>query len=292
MTSTTIDIQVKTYIAAVAARLADLPADERDDLMTDLEQHLHEVAAEGEGTLTERLGSPESYAAELRASAGLSPSDHVRRRLWADLRERVRRLPFVNEALGFTPELRAGWWLLRAAIAGGAIAMIAAEDSGRDTKLIFGVVSTALLAVPSILLGRSARHSTAARWLSILGNVPMVILGLALLSNVHVGDAQPAYYEEVYANEFLHHEDMTPITNICAYSSSLRPLKRVLLFDQEGRPIDNVLNEFDESGVRDPGFANLFPLKRQTIDPETGTMRSFRCPTIADGADEKTPTDD
>src|SRR5687767_7085569 len=85
MTSTTVDLQVKTYIAAVAARLADLPQEERDDLMADLEQHLHEVAAEGDGTLTERLGTPESYAAELRTSAGLSPDGGKEpRRFWAD----------------------------------------------------------------------------------------------------------------------------------------------------------------------------------------------------------------
>src|SRR5688572_27881942 len=211
MTSTTIDMQVKTYIAAVAARLADLPQDERDDLMADLEQHLHEVAAEGEGTLTERLGSAESYAAELRASAGLSPDGGKEpRRFWADAQARIRRIPWLKEVLEFLPELRSGWWLARAGIVAAAMALSVAGEAGRDTKVIFGVGAMALLVGPSIMLGRAARHSRAARWVSVLGNVPVVILGVALLSTVHIGDP-PVYYEQYAQADYLHHEDMTPI---------------------------------------------------------------------------------
>src|SRR5260370_7513852 len=59
---------VATYAAIVRAQLADLPATERDALLEDLEQHLAEVAAEGEGSLVDRLGPPEAYAVELRAA--------------------------------------------------------------------------------------------------------------------------------------------------------------------------------------------------------------------------------
>ena len=59
---------VATYAATVRAQLADLPAMERDVLLEDLEQHLAEVAAEGEGSLVDRLGPPEDYAVELRAA--------------------------------------------------------------------------------------------------------------------------------------------------------------------------------------------------------------------------------
>ena len=75
MTATTASIEVREYLAAVSRELADLPADERDDLLEDLDSHLHEVIAEGEGSLEQRLGPPAQYAAELRASAGLSSSD-------------------------------------------------------------------------------------------------------------------------------------------------------------------------------------------------------------------------
>ena len=40
---------VTAYAATVRAQLADLPPMEREVLLEDLEQHLAEVAAEGEG---------------------------------------------------------------------------------------------------------------------------------------------------------------------------------------------------------------------------------------------------
>ena len=54
--------------------LGDLPRKQRDELLEDLQQHLAEVGAEGEGSLTDQLGPPEAYAAELRSAARLRPS--------------------------------------------------------------------------------------------------------------------------------------------------------------------------------------------------------------------------
>ena len=62
--------EITDYVARVRAALADLPPGQRDELTEDLADHLTEVAAEAEGTLVERLGEPETYAAELRAAAG------------------------------------------------------------------------------------------------------------------------------------------------------------------------------------------------------------------------------
>ena len=60
---------VARYVTAVRAACADLPGPPDRELL--LEDHLGEVAAEAGGPLAERLGRPEAYAAELRASAGL-----------------------------------------------------------------------------------------------------------------------------------------------------------------------------------------------------------------------------
>src|SRR5215216_3750605 len=67
----TIAAEVAGYATAVRAACADLPGPDRELLLEDLEDHLQEVAAEAGGPLAERLGEPEDYAAELRASAGL-----------------------------------------------------------------------------------------------------------------------------------------------------------------------------------------------------------------------------
>lgn len=69
------------YAEAVRAALGDLSAEERSSLLDDLEAHLAEVAAEPGTRLVERLGSPEDYAAELRAAYGARPRPR-RRRFW------------------------------------------------------------------------------------------------------------------------------------------------------------------------------------------------------------------
>lgn len=66
---------VRVYLARVRTALADLPASEIEEILEDVRPHLTELEAElGEGArveaLIERLGTPESYAAELRASGG------------------------------------------------------------------------------------------------------------------------------------------------------------------------------------------------------------------------------
>src|ERR1700737_511134 len=61
---------VATYAASVRAALSDLPPDQAEILLEDLEGHLRGVASEAGVPLTERLGPPEQYAQELRAAYG------------------------------------------------------------------------------------------------------------------------------------------------------------------------------------------------------------------------------
>jgi len=73
---------VRVYLARVRTALADLPASEIEEILEDVRPHLTEMEAElGEGArveaLIERLGTPESYAAELRASGGYPPPTEV-----------------------------------------------------------------------------------------------------------------------------------------------------------------------------------------------------------------------
>lgn len=70
MTITT-TAEVAEYGAAVRLALADLTVDQQG-VLEGLDEHLAEVAAEGDAGLVEALGPPERYAAELRASAGLN----------------------------------------------------------------------------------------------------------------------------------------------------------------------------------------------------------------------------
>jgi hypothetical protein len=135
MTATIADTEIDRYVAEVAAHLGALPEAERADLLDDLREHLAEVAAEGEGPLATRLGPPADYAAELLASAGLGarpagPGPSTAQRL-ADGWHALRRHRFVLNVRAFLPELRPGWWVLRALLATFAFAVGIAGERDR-----------------------------------------------------------------------------------------------------------------------------------------------------------------
>jgi hypothetical protein len=83
------------YLREVAYALRDLPWGQRRDLVRELREHLAELPPGAD--LSERLGSPERYAADMRAAAGLEhrrgPISYLRAR-------RPRNL--VLTALAFT----------------------------------------------------------------------------------------------------------------------------------------------------------------------------------------------
>lgn len=69
---------VRSYLARVRTALADLPDAEVEEILEDVRPHLLEIAGElgeddGIEAMSERIGTPESYAAELR-SAGDYPA--------------------------------------------------------------------------------------------------------------------------------------------------------------------------------------------------------------------------
>ncbi|UKD54970.1 hypothetical protein L3Q65_45160 [Amycolatopsis sp. FU40] len=72
----------RAYLARVRTALADLPANEIEELLEDVRPQLAEMetelgAAARVEDLVARLGTPESYAAELRASGGYPPAPAV-----------------------------------------------------------------------------------------------------------------------------------------------------------------------------------------------------------------------
>jgi hypothetical protein len=73
MTTGTVPEDVKAYLSAVRARLDDLPAEERDDLLADVESSILDSAQESDAPVELRLGPPDAFADELRAAAGLPP---------------------------------------------------------------------------------------------------------------------------------------------------------------------------------------------------------------------------
>ena len=166
---TTAQDEINLYVFAVRAALGDLPESLRDELLEDLPEHLAEVAADGEGSLTDRLGSPEAYAADLRMSAGFVggfPDPPGRTDQFKEMRDvALARLRVADVRLGplfgaeraseFLVQLRPAWWVLRGYLAAMVLAWML-DDSGQPIGLlprIGGSEAVALLLLAAGILG-------------------------------------------------------------------------------------------------------------------------------------------
>jgi len=246
--------EIARYVDGVRAALSDLPAKKRDELLEDLPEHLAEVAAEGEGTLEERLGPPARYAAELRASAGV-PAPGERRRPFADALadagvETRRRLRQADVKLGpvigyrtaseFLRLLRPAWWVLRGYLAAMVVTYLF-DASGGDGLFprvggneLAGLVMLVLFVLGSIWLGRrTAGLSIWPRRLVLVGGAFIVVFALLWFEDVDraARNTFDGNYTTVYSNPYDH------VSDVFVYDSEGRLLTNVYLYDQFGQPI-------------------------------------------------------
>src|SRR5438094_1178044 len=117
MTSKDQASDVATYAASVRAALSDLPSDQAEVLLEDLEDHLREIAADAGGPLAERLGPPEQYAQELRAAYGAAKSGAPRGPGLRHVQHAVAWITasaWYRQLWAFLPEMRTAWGVLRA----------------------------------------------------------------------------------------------------------------------------------------------------------------------------------
>lgn len=308
MSVSSMEQEVRAYVEAVRAHLADLPEEERADLIEDLELHLVDVAADGE-SLAERLGPPDAYAAELRASAGLpEPGGRARRgsrvarlrarieaSILAQLVRMLLSLPPIAAARAFLPELRAGWWVLRGylLIAGPAILWGTTHWGRRVLPEVFGSrilgLGLILLAVwGSVALGRREPREPRARKAYRAADVTLG--AMAFFVAVAIMSAQPviAYYYDEGPSGYLQHPDGSEIVNICPYAADGSPLEDVLLFDQEGKPITT---RPDPYGSHVPPV-NTYPRSVREGDTtgSIGGTQRFECPEVVVARRPPAPT--
>ncbi|AGL14606.1 hypothetical protein [Actinoplanes sp. N902-109] len=283
MNSTAQD-EIAAYVFAVRAALGDLPEGQRDELLEDLSEHLFEVmAADGQGSLVERVGSPEAYAAELRNTApyvGGFPDPPARPNPLVELRDRL--LPHLHTAdlragrvLGyerlsdFGRLLRPAWWVLR----GYLLAMLVAAllDNG-DQPLgllprIGGSDALAVLLVAggviaSVWFGRRRFElKQGPRYGLYAGSAVLVIVGLSGFFAAD-GNSRDSYYSNVtgYDNPYSGIED------VFVYDDQGNLVTNARLLDQNGQPIHlgNASCYDEEQGFsedRTPGVYPFCPLK-------------------------------
>lgn len=272
------------YLQAVRATLADLPPEERDELMVDVETALFEAAEESERPLAARLGPPEEFAADLRAAAGLQD-----RQVPAPAASRLRDLfavalthPRVGSARRMGGELAPIWWMLRAFIAFAAVAlMLGAPTSVKNPWMpVLGdrtstLAFLALIAAGSVWLGLRHRRSRAMVRVNVALALVALPLGLVLLdkgSDIYGGGS--VLYNDPPPTGL--NVDGYPLRNIYAYTRDGRPLHDVALFGDHGMPL-NIGGEQSPDPHRrllttPAGGAvfNTFPILY--VDPGTGRV--------------------
>jgi hypothetical protein len=273
-------------------------------LLEDLEDHLSEVAAEAGGPLSERLGRPEAYAAELRASAGLpAPAgtagrrrgrprlrgSRVARRL-AGLRAAALGHPAGRAVAQFLPELRPAWWVLRGylAVQAAAVAMSPLFAGGGLSfplpelfgSQVLGLLAVVAAVVGSVALGRRGATSPWARWLVVTGNAVLALVAVAITAELGSSEAYDDYRPE-FVTAYSQpadglRADGKEISNIFPFDADGKPLHNLYLIDQDGDPL--VTSNYD-NGLLEPKLpvdrdgnevANRYPQVQQQHDPGTG----------------------
>jgi len=245
---------VATYVREVRAQLADLSAEEIDDLTSGMEADLSELAAESGGDLIGRLGSPMRYAAELRAAAGLP--DRVvgpaRRRGVAEALPQARawftvlteQRPWLAATAAFLVTLRPAWWLLRGYLAAWALWSFLGGMRGLRPHGATHLAMALVAIVVSVQIGRGwLRQWAGLRPLLVLANTVAVVVALvASTSGVTSGETSPdVAYASPIPGMVL---DGAQVSNIYAYDSGGRRITGVRLYDQDGRPLNG-----DQSSV-------------------------------------------
>ncbi|MGY0232719.1 HAAS signaling domain-containing protein [Longispora urticae] len=233
----------EAYLAGVRAALSDLPPEVRDDLMEDLPAHLADIEAEHSGTLTERLGTPAEYAAELRAAAGLDPAGngHATSLDWRRFAAFLSRVDVRLGTLVGYPRimdlflaLRPAWWIFRGWVIASFLMLVFTGGGpgllpfgGGNGQPLLGLLVLLGSVAFSVWLGRRTRTTRGwPRWLLLAAAFPIALVGLVIVAESADRNAPYNSYDR-----WGHVQD------IVAYDAEGRPLKDVRIYDQNGDPI-------------------------------------------------------
>lgn len=229
---------VAAYLDAVRSRLSDLPAEERDDLVADVEASLLES---GEPPAL----SPQEFAMELREAAGLSPEVSVTAppsaldalRAWLSSE---RAAAWRRTAVELAPV----WWIARAFVAVFLFEQLVdgnpvGAETGGAVSFDWTVVALVAASVLSIWLGlRGRRDHGPGRRVVLTVNVALALalLPAAVVTLDQLESSAVSYvYTEPTSGLAL---DGVQIRNVYPYSRDGKLLFDVLLYDESGHPID------------------------------------------------------
>ncbi|OWV10435.1 hypothetical protein B5D80_06560 [Micromonospora wenchangensis] len=266
--------EITDYVERVRAALADLPPQTREELTEDLPEHLAEVAAEADGSLVDRLGTPEAYAAELRAAAGAGDPAAGRRALERRIasvlgraRARIDRLdarfgPVFGHATAgeFLRLLRPAWWVARAYLA--AMLLTALSTDGPlgllprlDGHAFVGLLMFVGLLYGSVWLGRRTHELRSwRRWALHASSAVLALFAIGAVADVD--DHARSGYDYGYESTSVDNP-YNEVQDVYVYDSEGRLVENARLFDQNGTPI-----RLGWPACDDPALPDVNPVQR------------------------------
>jgi len=228
------------YLEQVRDQLSDLPEEEREEIVQDLEAHLAEL----EDTRIEaELGNPEAFASEFRSSAGLDRP--TRKTAWDAIPRALNRVEVQAERLGQLvqwPAIRPVWVWTRGWLVICAWALVSTRAPFRrfpipviNDSSLTGLLLVALATWLSLWLeGRpqTRRRRAGSRTFSFVAGWALVGTLLTPVASQYavVDDVPFPYYDRLTTAEG------NSVNNVYAYDVEGNPVE-VLLFDSEGRPL-------------------------------------------------------
>ncbi|MFE9182606.1 hypothetical protein ABUL04_24450 [Micromonospora harpali] len=298
--------EIADYVTRVRAALADLPPQVRDELTEDLPEHLAEVAAEGDGSLVDRLGTPEAYAMELRAAAGAGGPAAARNldqraaAAVAGVRARLRAADVrVGPILGYASAseylrlLRPAWWVLRGYLAAMLITVVTTGVPFGLLPRLGGSTLAALLllgvcVVASVWLGR--RTAALTRWPRIALWAGTAILAVFAFVGFVDADDRLGWNESGYESTSV---DAPYVGDVFVYDSEGRLVENARLFDQNGNPIRIGYPECERAGLPESGPAlPVYPYCPENAPFQAGPVGARPAPAAPPaGPPIATPTD-
>ncbi|WP_431942466.1 HAAS signaling domain-containing protein [Micromonospora marina] len=299
--------EITDYVDRVRAALADLPPEVRDELTEDLPEHLAEVAAEGEGALVDRLGTPEAYAAELRAAAGAGEGRRPARfhRLAEAREQAATQIRLLDRQLGpvlghatvsdFLRPLRPAWWLLRGWLAALLISVLVDGDrpgllprpndnASAGLLLLIGAV------VASLWLGRRSAGITGwRRQLHQIATAALLLFSFAVLAQVDERASSDHYSGYEQTSEDRRYDR---IEDVFVYDQQGRLIRDARLFDQNGVPIRLGWPSCMDGSGAVPEMRDTYPYcpERAPFGPPAPPSTAPPVPAPTDSATPSAPT--
>ena len=238
--ATTAPDDVGRYVGAVRDALADLPADERDDLLLEVEASIADAAGDSDAPVAARLGPPEEFAAELREAAGFHVASTAQRAEHGGLRSlarRVARHPAWRRILSLARDLGIlAVWL------GTGWAERYPFVPRFNGSAALGVALVAVGVAASVAVGLFMRRREIRSRLAVVANLALVVALWAVLvevDNATWGSPQAVAFVETPTDGLA--LDGVPITNIYPYGRNgqrppLRPGRRAARGAGRSRP--------------------------------------------------------